>query len=383
MSNKTDNYFRSPGSFPNGSPGLVRRVRSALDATIDDEDDDQLDDHDDDNGMLYGSPSNPRRRISFPSPNISHTPAAISPATSPINGNYLNNQHRKHCHFVPNSASMAILLCFWWFFLTTYSRSDVTQLWTMNHSQFMEDFILHHPVANPERLFPRVVRLEHDMPFSWRMFNATRPLRHPRFVKRRIRYPLTQDEFFVFLNRSNDFQYYYYTDPVVTEDCEPQYAWQLASRPVCNKLHELDMAHLTKRERGNNDDKASWTTRARIIAGGYWADVWVWVNDNDPDERFVLKTMRWHHDVTGRNIDRYRRDSMAMERLTKSKYVVNQFGYCNVAGMVEYSDGGDLDQWIVSEKSKATSLKKLRIGMNNECTHNANEVSLPGLRLVS
>merc|ERR1712151_267848 len=57
----------------------------------------------------------------------------------------------------------------------------------------------------------------------------------------------------------------------------------------------------------------------------------------------VLKTIRWQHGYTSRNIERHRRDAVAMERLTASKYVLDIYGYCGQSSIVMYSSQGDLD----------------------------------------
>uniref|UniRef100_A0A7S2YMF7 Protein kinase domain-containing protein n=1 Tax=Entomoneis paludosa TaxID=265537 RepID=A0A7S2YMF7_9STRA len=79
---------------------------------------------------------------------------------------------------------------------------------------------------------------------------------------------------------------------------------------------------------------------------GFWRDVWsrapTWP-DQDP---MVLKTMRFEHNVTGRNFDRNRRDALVTERLTKSTWILNGYGFCGNTGVSEYAGGGDISAAI-------------------------------------
>jgi serine/threonine protein kinase len=94
-----------------------------------------------------------------------------------------------------------------------------------------------------------------------------------------------------------------------------------------------------------------------------WSDVWV-VSDAVSNTKQVVKKLRYTHKFTQRNYDRNRRDALALERLTSSKYVVDIYGYCHTAGVVEYSDGGDMKSAIWPKKKKKSMLspiEKLRI----------------------
>ena len=94
--------------------------------------------------------------------------------------------------------------------------------------------------------------------------------------------------------------------------------------------------------------------RIRLIANGGWRSVWSFIHegegvlsetkDADPlDQRFVMKTLLYRKEAIPRNIDRHRRDAMAMERLTSSRNIVNIYGFCGNSGVFEFADGGDLD----------------------------------------
>ena len=126
-----------------------------------------------------------------------------------------------------------------------------------------------------------------------------------------------------------------YADPFVTDECIQQYDWQLLSYPNCNTLHEIELSYkqILNHEAGFLDD-------------GHYRDVW-YVKENMPlsnkDNAIALKTLRYRHEIDSRNFDRNRRDALAMERLTFSKYVIDIYGYCANAGLNEFSSDGTLD----------------------------------------
>lgn len=172
-------------------------------------------------------------------------------------------------------------------------------------------------------------------------------------------------------------------DPFETDDCKAQYAWQLTSYPTCNNLHEVDMTRLNSVSRQAESqliDSADFPSRLKYIASGYWRDVWTVQEldfrddnrqqQNQSDEMyysFVLKTMRYEHEFVGRNYDRHRRDALAAERLTKSSFVVDIYGFCGNSGLFEYGDGGDIVSAIwpsrnLNATQNITQVEKLLIG---------------------
>lgn len=133
-------------------------------------------------------------------------------------------------------------------------------------------------------------------------------------------------------------------DKFESGDCKAQYEWQLKSYPACNSVHEQELG-LVK------------TGRVKLLGGGYWRDVWR-VKDYD-EKQHVLKTIRYEHDFEDRNYDRHRRDALAMERLTKSKNIVDIYSFCGNSGIFEYAPGGDLEDMIWYADEKWNSTEKL------------------------
>eukprot|EP00529_Nitzschia_sp_RCC80_P011403 CAMPEP_0113502832 /NCGR_PEP_ID=MMETSP0014_2-20120614/33800_1 /TAXON_ID=2857 /ORGANISM="Nitzschia sp." /LENGTH=632 /DNA_ID=CAMNT_0000397717 /DNA_START=251 /DNA_END=2149 /DNA_ORIENTATION=+ /assembly_acc=CAM_ASM_000159 len=176
--------------------------------------------------------------------------------------------------------------------------------------------------------------------------------------------------------------------------CEAQYDWQEKSFPTCNLLMEVDImkffSHSSSfpvEDGGNGDrmvlkelDKAangtltdiqasnknknnnstvdshddhdlqrfSWES-LRLIAHGYWRDVWKVSNirpNSTEGELVAMKTMRYTHEYQERNYDRHRRDAVAMERLTSSKFIMDIYAACGNSGLFEFADGGSLTDSI-------------------------------------
>ena len=118
-------------------------------------------------------------------------------------------------------------------------------------------------------------------------------------------------------------------DPFETTTCVAQYEWQKSYYPSCNFVMEQNLLH------------------AKYLAHGYWRDVWQVTSSNN--EETILKTIRYEHDFTPRNYDRHRRDAVAMERLTSSKYILNIYGFCGNSGLFEFAKGGSLEDNVYSD----------------------------------
>jgi serine/threonine protein kinase len=180
---------------------------------------------------------------------------------------------------------------------------------------------------------------------------------------------------------ANSREYRHLGEPTETEDCVQQFPWQSAVYPTCNTLHEFgDLTALEfDDEAGEGQGEAALTTtsvRTRLMANGYWRDVWVVKDDHGVR---VIKTLRYEHKLTLRNYDRNRRDAMALEHLTSSKYVVDIYGYCSAAGLFEYSNGGDITNaiWPRNESLALSPIRKLQIAtqgaMALAAVHNADQ----------
>jgi hypothetical protein len=74
-----------------------------------------------------------------------------------------------------------------------------------------------------------------------------------------------------------------------------------------------------------------------------------------------LRTFKsYEHNFTHRNYDRHRRDAVAMERLTKSPFVLDIYGFCGNSGLFEFGSGGDIAGAIWPNDNQSANLTKLQ-----------------------
>ena len=129
-------------------------------------------------------------------------------------------------------------------------------------------------------------------------------------------------------------------DPLETEDCRAQYSWQIESKPNCNTIHEIDLTMIAS-------DKS---LSMEFIDEGYWRDVWMIeqaiYDGSEESAAIVLKTQRYMHDFVERNLDRNRRDAVAMEHLTASPWILNVYGFCATSGFYEFASEGSIADQI-------------------------------------
>eukprot|EP00980_Cylindrotheca_fusiformis_P021776 scaffold8600_cov111-Cylindrotheca_fusiformis.AAC.8 len=139
-------------------------------------------------------------------------------------------------------------------------------------------------------------------------------------------------------------------DPMRKGDCEPMRWWQEASFPSCNKVHEM---HLME----------SSSSQFKFIANGSHNSVFV-IKDVDGSEH-VVKILQYNKDTdyTDRNFDRVRRDSLIMERATRSPYVLDIYSYCGFSQVVEFGKEGDLDDLIYDYHRELESYQKIQIAV--------------------
>jgi len=110
-----------------------------------------------------------------------------------------------------------------------------------------------------------------------------------------------------------------------TDVCEPMADWQLGGYPNCNSFHEVDMRRLRVINSGGS--------RTAFESTGVSAD-------GRTDMKFVYKTIRFEKDVTAKNMDEQRKDSLIMERTTKSMFIPDIHGYCSLAVMMDFMPEG-------------------------------------------
>jgi len=114
--------------------------------------------------------------------------------------------------------------------------------------------------------------------------------------------------------------------------------WEETSFPSCNKMHEIHME-----------------AQMKFIDSGGYNNVFL-LQDYDYSE-YILKILDGRH--TDRNFDRVRRDSLIMERSTRSSYIVNMYSFCGFAQIVEFGKDGGLEDVIWQDRF--TSTQRLQV----------------------
>lgn len=160
-------------------------------------------------------------------------------------------------------------------------------------------------------------------------------------------------------------------------DCVHQHDWQITTYDSCSIIHEVSLGTELV------------ANHALVINSGYWRDVWkVEINKNNGDgsrnnndRTFALKTMRYEHAYTERNYDRHRRDHGATEHLTKSPYVVSNFGACGNTALTEFAHNGDLDSiiWEWDYSSREMLLVAFQVASGMADLHGIDGEGLPSI----
>ena len=60
--------------------------------------------------------------------------------------------------------------------------------------------------------------------------------------------------------------------------------------------------------------------------------------------KFVYKTIKFNKDITAQKMDEQRKDSLIMERTTKSMFIPDIHGYCSLAVMMDFMPEGE--SWV-------------------------------------
>eukprot|EP00554_Chaetoceros_debilis_P016269 CAMPEP_0194126452 /NCGR_PEP_ID=MMETSP0150-20130528/59996_1 /TAXON_ID=122233 /ORGANISM="Chaetoceros debilis, Strain MM31A-1" /LENGTH=342 /DNA_ID=CAMNT_0038820311 /DNA_START=205 /DNA_END=1230 /DNA_ORIENTATION=- len=122
----------------------------------------------------------------------------------------------------------------------------------------------------------------------------------------------------------------------------PMQPWQTKSFPTCNLIHEINMQD---QDKGNNQNKQKQSKVASlflndsvsILGSGWFRHAWKFTAGLS-SETAVIKTLRMERDYTHDIYEFQRKDAVAMERLTKSPYIVDIFGSCGPSAINEFAD---------------------------------------------
>lgn len=120
------------------------------------------------------------------------------------------------------------------------------------------------------------------------------------------------------------------------EDCQLPYEdWQMnVTFPTCNNLPETDMIRQVFQH--DNFFLGHGSYRTVFLLEGYYD-----MKQQQPED-IVLKVMNINQDWDENCIDRHCRDALISERLTRSPYVLDIYGYCADSALYEYASAGSL-----------------------------------------
>lgn len=118
--------------------------------------------------------------------------------------------------------------------------------------------------------------------------------------------------------------------------CYPMATWQTSVRQTCNHFHEL--------EKATRD-----TMSMRFINCG--ENRCTFLLDDD-SETYVLKTVFMSYINSSDRYGMAAKDSMALEKLSSSPYVINLYASCALAQLVEYSSGGNIHDLLKRSRQR-------------------------------
>ena len=151
------------------------------------------------------------------------------------------------------------------------------------------------------------------------------------------------------------------------KDCVIKRPWQSNFYPTCNIMHEFD---ITTGILPNRDNDALVTNQFQMIStGGSIRLTWKLdlassyskiLNRNNeayPNE-YVLKMLRIDREFNKHTFESNRIDSIAMERLSKSPHVMNEYSFCGQSVITEFAHGHSNS---LAKRKKLTSMNRLVI----------------------
>lgn len=140
-------------------------------------------------------------------------------------------------------------------------------------------------------------------------------------------------------------------------ECVPMHKWQTQSFPTCNLIHETDLGQFFYHDNynGNHNNKQEdglvgrdYHELVHLKAHGYFRDVYE-IKDCDKISKIAFKTNRFERTFDAWTLDRHRMDALAMDRMTRSPYIMDIYGYCGVGSLVEFARG-DLMHMLYAEQ---------------------------------
>jgi hypothetical protein len=125
------------------------------------------------------------------------------------------------------------------------------------------------------------------------------------------------------------------------EQCTLMADWQSQFFPTCNMIHELPFIDSKDGQVGNGNATMQESQVTLINSKGSWRSVWkvsqqFREQESDP-LNIVLKTLKLNRDFDYQSFQLQNIDSIAMERLTASPFIANEYGFCGESVLTEYA----------------------------------------------
>jgi len=127
------------------------------------------------------------------------------------------------------------------------------------------------------------------------------------------------------------------------DDCVYKVPWQSTFYPTCNIMHELDLLPETIQK------ESEITNKIKLLSvEGSWRLTWkltlpkiisTYSDVASIKGTFVLKMLKLHRNFNTISFEHNRVDSIAMERLTASKHVMNEYSFCGNSVVTDFADG--------------------------------------------
>jgi len=130
------------------------------------------------------------------------------------------------------------------------------------------------------------------------------------------------------------------SETIRNEKCKLPYKWQSLYIPNCNSVHENDFTKFFVESSTSVDENI------RMVASGFWRDVWKFPDKEESRTWVASKTLRYTHAYTERNFDRHRRDALATERTTSSPDTIDMYAFCGHTMFTEFAAEGSLSDLI-------------------------------------
>jgi hypothetical protein len=140
-----------------------------------------------------------------------------------------------------------------------------------------------------------------------------------------------------------------------SDDCEPMASWQTHSFPTCNTIHERDLATFYLNYLGKGWLRVAWLDQDYASAPLQTNLVFRTARNmiNTHGEARLELPMKLHQD---------RLESLALERLTSSPRIINEYAYCALAMISEFAINTMHDAHISLNRTTVNNEKRLELG---------------------